>query len=106
MSDGVSADSGRFEMTQIPGLNSKTPVTKGTITTPVVNKSDNTASFAYITHIYTKPEPRTYEEAKGLVVNDYQVELEQKWLAELRKKYPVTVNQAVLASLLNNTAKK
>jgi peptidyl-prolyl cis-trans isomerase SurA len=105
MSDGVSADSGRFEMNQIPGT-SKSPLAKGTITTPAVNKSDNTASFAYITRIYTEPQPRTYEEAKGLVVNDYQAELEQKWLAELRKKYPVVINQAVLAGLINNTAKK
>jgi peptidyl-prolyl cis-trans isomerase SurA len=105
MSDGVSADSGRFEMNQIPGT-SKSPLAKGTITNPVVNKSDNTASFAYVIRIYTEPQPRTYKEAKGLVVNDYQAELEQKWLAELRRKYPVIVNQSVLASLLNNTAKK
>ena len=104
MSDGVSADSGRFEMNQIPGT-SKLPLAKGTITIPAVSKSDNTASFAYITRIYTQSEPRTYEEAKGLVVNDYQAELEQKWLAELKKKYPVVINQSVLAGLMNNTAK-
>ena len=104
MSDGVSADSGRFEMNQIPGT-SKLLLAKGTITIPAVSKSDNTASFAYITRIYTQSEPRTYEEAKGLVVNDYQAELEQKWLAELKKKYPVVINQSVLAGLMNNTAK-
>jgi peptidyl-prolyl cis-trans isomerase SurA len=105
MSDGVSADSGRFEINQIPGA-AKLPLAKGTITTPMVNKSDNTASFAYVTNIYTQPASRTYEEAKGLVVNDYQAELEQKWLAELRKKYPVVINQSVLASLIKNTAQK
>jgi peptidyl-prolyl cis-trans isomerase SurA len=33
------------------------------------------------------------------VINDYQNELEEKWIAELKKKYPVTVNQQVLDSI-------
>ena len=43
---------------------------------------------------------RSFEEAKGLVINDYQTELESKWVQELKKKYPVHVNETVLQSLL------
>lgn len=43
-----------------------------------------------------KPEPKTLREAKGLVTSDYQVELEEKWMATLRKKYPVVVDEQVL----------
>ena len=75
------------------------------ITSPVINKSDNTASFAYIRAIYTQPAQRNFEEAKGLVINDYQVDLEQKWIAELKNKYPVIINQNALSSLMQ-TAKK
>ena len=33
---------------------------------------------------------------KGLVTADYQIELEKKWLENLRSKYEVTINQEVL----------
>lgn len=40
--------------------------------------------------------PETFEDVKGLVTSDYQEVLEKKWIDELHKKYPVTINQAVL----------
>lgn len=104
MSDKISADSGRFELTQIP-IAVKADLKNGMITAPVINKSDNTASFAYVRHIYAQPALRSFEEAKGMVINDYQAELEKKWINDLKKKYPVTINQNVLASLMN-TARK
>ena len=74
--------------------------TPGMITTPVVNPNDKSASFAYIIKVYNTGSPRTFEEAKGLVINDYQNLLDEKWIAQLKKKYPVTVNQKVLQSIL------
>lgn len=104
MADKVTADSGRFERDQIPN-GAKESLKKGIITTPVFNTSDNTASFAYVTEIYTKPAQRSFEEAKGLVINDYQAELEQKWMTRLKGKYPVVVNDTALASLMNTVSK-
>jgi peptidyl-prolyl cis-trans isomerase SurA len=98
MEDKVTADSGRFEWQQIPNANN-TPLKAGLVTAPVVNKTDNTYSFAYITQVYTQPSRRNFEEAKGLVVNDYQNELEKKWIAELKAKYPVVINQKALQQL-------
>lgn len=37
---------------------------------------------------------------RGLVISDYQNKVEAEWIAELRKKYNVTVNEAVLKSLI------
>jgi peptidyl-prolyl cis-trans isomerase SurA len=42
---------------------------------------------------------RSFEEARGFVVNDYQQVLEQQWIDRLRKRYPVVVNQQVLKGL-------
>ena len=46
------------------------------------------------------PMPKTLGEARGFFIADYQDHLEQVWLADLRKRYPVTVNEEVLKSLL------
>lgn len=37
--------------------------------------------------------PKTFAEARGAVINDYQAVLEQQWLAQLRQKYPVKINE-------------
>ena len=98
-SEKITADSSRFETGQIPGAAGQ-KLMAGTITTPVLNRADNTASFAYILHVYDKPAPRNFAEARGLVVNDYQKELEKNWVAELKNKYPVKINQSVVAQLI------
>jgi peptidyl-prolyl cis-trans isomerase SurA len=33
------------------------------------------------------------------VINDYQLELEEKWIADLKKTYPVKVNEEVVKNL-------
>lgn len=92
------ADSGRYEWNQIPTAE-KTTFSPGMLTEPLINKNDNTASFAYIVKLYPQPTQRTFAEAKGLLVNDYQTQLEDKWVAQLKKKYPVKINQKVLAEI-------
>lgn len=97
-SEKIAADSSRFELPQIPNP-THLPWKAGTITAPLVNKADNTTSFAYILKYYPQPEPRNFAESKGLVITDYQNELEKNWLAALRKKYPVVINQKALEDL-------
>lgn len=92
----IIADSSRFEWEQIPSLG-KTVPKAGMITAPELNKTDNTASFAYIINVYTKPLQRSFTEARGLVISDYQTILEQKFDEMLKKKYPVVIDQKVLA---------
>jgi peptidyl-prolyl cis-trans isomerase SurA len=104
MSDKVTTDSGRFEINQIPNPG-KLTLKKGMITEPVLNKGDNTASFAYIMQLFEKPAQRSFEEAKALVVNDYQNDLEARWMQVLQKKYPVTINQSVWSALVNSVKK-
>ena len=57
----------------------------------IINDGDN----AYVVKIYEvlPPSTKTFEECKGLVISDYQTFLENSWLNELKKKYPVVINQ-------------
>jgi len=45
------------------------------------------------------PRNKTFEEARGMIISDYQTYLENQWIDELKKKYPVTVNDAELQKL-------
>jgi peptidyl-prolyl cis-trans isomerase SurA len=94
----IVADSSRYEWAQIPGLGKIAPK-PGMITSQIINPADNSVSFAYILHVYTEASPRTFNEAKGLVMNDYQAWLEEQWIQDLRKKYPIVVDQKVLAEI-------
>ena len=46
--------------------------------------------------------PETYKDVKGLVTNDYQKYLEDKWVKSLRKKYKVKVDKTVLKTVNNH----
>ena len=43
--------------------------------------------------------PQEYTDVRGLVVSDYQEQLEKEWVADLRRRYPVTVNKEVLKTI-------
>ena len=43
--------------------------------------------------------PQVYTDVRGQVTNDYQDYLEKQWVASLREKYPVVINQEVLSIL-------
>jgi peptidyl-prolyl cis-trans isomerase SurA len=94
----LQADSSRFELSQIPVVE-RTAFRTGLITAPVKNALDGSSSFAYIIHHYPERAPRNFDDARGLVLNDYQLALEETWIQSLRKKYPVVIRQNVLNSL-------
>ncbi|MFT3749373.1 MAG: peptidylprolyl isomerase [Agriterribacter sp.] len=94
----IIADSARFDIAQIPGTN--TDIQPGKLTEMVTDSSDGSVNFVYIINTYQGPDQKSFEEARGLVINDYQAVLEEKWLAELKRKYPVKVNEKVFKSLV------
>lgn len=92
--NNVVADSGRYELTQMP-VAEKTVFKSGMITNAIKNTNDGTYTFAYILNMYSNIAQRSFEDAKGMVINDYQQQLEAKWIAHLKKKYPVKINETV-----------
>ncbi len=47
-----------------------------------------------------EPQTKTFEEAKGQLISDYQSYLEKQWLINLKNKYPVQVIDSELAKLV------
>ncbi|TDW99553.1 peptidylprolyl isomerase [Dinghuibacter silviterrae] len=92
----IAADSARVEL-QALSIDSA-GAQAGLVTTPALQPDNHYHVYALL-KVYP-PVPATgFEEVKGLVLNDYQNYLERKWIAGLRRKYPVTVNQSVLAQI-------
>lgn len=94
----VLADSARFEIAQLP-IDENASLQKGWLSPVTTNPNDGSSSFCYITNLHPENEVRSFEEAKGLVINDYQVYLEEQWLEAQKKKYPVKIDEAVVKSL-------
>lgn len=97
--NAIQADSGRYELSQIP-VKEGAVLKEGMITDIIANGLDGSASFVKVIKLHAANEQRSFTEAKGLIINDYQTIVEEKWIAELKNKYPVKINQAVLNELL------
>ena len=55
------------------------------------------SSFYVVNATELKPKTqKTYEDAKGQLIADYQVVLESQWIEELKSKFSVKINEAVL----------
>ena len=96
----LQADSGRYELVQLPGLIDTNNIRQQTTSTISINESEGDASFVYFIKLYEPNEPRNFKDAKGLVISDYQNILEKNWLAELIKKYPVKINEVLFKQMM------
>lgn len=90
----ILTDSSRFENKQLP-ITQAVENKVGFISTPEKNNNDSSFSFIYVTAIHSNPEQRSFDEARGFITSDYQIVLEQKWITNLKKKYPIVIKQAV-----------
>lgn len=104
MQQAIAADSGRFELAQIPGMGAATAAPGG-LTPLVSNSADNTWSFAYVIEPLGGGDQRSLAEARGWVITDYQEQIEATWLKRLQERYPVKMNDAVWQQVLNGRIK-
>jgi peptidyl-prolyl cis-trans isomerase SurA len=94
----IQADSGRYELAQIPDP-TKTDLNPMMYTPFSSNTADKSVSFAYILTVYHDKALRNFHDARGFVINDYQNWMEDQWITELKKKYPVKIEEKVLKTL-------
>ena len=50
-------------------------------------------------HSILRPTRKTFEEARGQVIAEYQDELERQWVEQLKQQYPVIIDEDVWANL-------
>lgn len=72
---------------------------KNFVSEPIIDKIKNKSSFKKIVQI-DPPRRKSLKEARGYVVADYQDKLEKDWLLQLKKDYPVVVNDTVYKQLV------
>jgi peptidyl-prolyl cis-trans isomerase SurA len=96
----IQSDSGRYELSQITSLAESVTPEAGKISPIIVNKNDGAMSFIKFIKMYSAGLQRSFNEARGLVINDYQAVLEAQWLDLLKKKFPIKLNEAVFKELL------
>ena len=94
----VQGDSLRIELAQLTNGANARPNSFSEVT---VN-ADGSASFVRYYNLHEAGEQRSFEEARALITNDYQSEVENKWLESLRKKYPVTIQESVLQEIIKS----
>jgi peptidyl-prolyl cis-trans isomerase SurA len=96
----VRQESGNFEKTERPVLSKVT-------WSPGIYRTENNG-LHYLVWIrkILPPGNRTFAEARALVISDYQKHLEDEWLNQLRKKYPVKMNKKGKQYLMGQLLKK
>ncbi len=66
-------------------------------------KSQPLAAFPYEKAVgRTLKQPQSYEDVQQQVVADYQNVLEQRWVDQLRRRYPYYINKTVLTTVNNH----
>ena len=68
---------------------------QGIVATDIKDVKENKVTVLVINNLLGKT-PKTIAEAKGMITADYQNYLEKEWLAYLKSKYTVKVNEEVL----------
>jgi peptidyl-prolyl cis-trans isomerase SurA len=64
-------------------------------------EKDGRINYIVIENIET-PRNKTFDEARGLAISDYQGYLEKEWIGQLRQKYPVVISETELKKLIKN----
>lgn len=97
--NSVSIQRGRYEYANFREV-PEGQIVVGKLSQPV-KSSDGVYTVVLAQEKFSAPTQKSLEDARGYVVSDYQDYLEKQWEVALRAKYPLTVNEKVLKSMVN-----
>ena len=95
--DAVNVQRGRYEWSRFTDVPRTAVPAKGV--GQAQKNADGTYTLVVTEETFSSVAPKTLEDARGYVIAEYQDHLEKEWNAELRKKYPVKVDEAVFRSM-------
>jgi peptidyl-prolyl cis-trans isomerase SurA len=96
--DVLSIQRGRYEFSHFTDV-PQASITAGKLSAPV-RDANGGYTVVRADKVFSQPEPKTLDEARGYVVAEYQDALEKAWNARLRAKYPMKVDEAVFRSMV------
>jgi peptidyl-prolyl cis-trans isomerase SurA len=96
--DMLSIQRGRYEFSHFTDV-PQASITAGKLSAPV-RDANGGYTVVRADKVFSQPEPKTLDEARGYVVAEYQDALEKAWNARLRAKYPLKVDEAVFRSMV------
>ncbi len=64
-----------------------------------INDEKNKKVVIVVVDKLLPPEPKAFQDSKGIVTADYQTYLEKEWISALKKKYAVSIDKTVLATI-------
>jgi peptidyl-prolyl cis-trans isomerase SurA len=98
MQDAVLIQRGHFEFSKFNEVPRST--IKAKTTTQAVKNSDGVYTVVRIDEVFEQPSQKSLSDARGYVIAEYQDYLEKEWNAEMKKKYPVKVEEPVFKSMV------
>ncbi len=99
MPDAVSIQRGRYEFSRFKEFEASQIKAKAVLGPK--KGEDGSQIVLKVKEVFTKPAPKTLEEARGFVVAQYQDKLERDWNESLRARFPLKVNEEVFRSMVN-----
>jgi peptidyl-prolyl cis-trans isomerase SurA len=94
----VTIQRGRYEFSKFQDFQ-QSALVKGKLTAPKKN-ADGTYTVVKVDDVFASPTSKSLDDARGYAIAEYQDYLEKQWTDELRRKYPVKVNEDVFRSLI------
>lgn len=94
---GISRQTGRFTFNQVPI--EKQALIAQKASSVFKNSTGDSYGLVYVSKLFPNAEGKNLEDARGFVMADYQDYLEKQWESELKKKYPLEVNDRVLKKI-------
>ncbi len=96
--DAVTIQRGHYEFSKFNEV-PKDQIKANSVTSAKKN-TDGTYTVVKVGEVFTSPTVKSLEDARGYAVAEYQDYLEQEWNAQMKKKYPVKLDEQVFKTMV------